>query len=89
VKWFGKDWSAPVCSYAEHVATPVGETCLRCSKAILPGDAGFMIPSLTDATSAVFGPVKAWHDVPFHRACFLESVLGPEKALEIEQGEEI
>lgn len=87
VKWFGNAWGAPVCDYAEHIATPVGEPCLRCGERILPGDAGFTVPSLVNATSAVFGPIKAWHEQPFHRRCFLVSVLGEEKALEIEEKE--
>jgi len=86
MKWFGESWGAPVCGYTEHVATPVGEMCLSCGVKILPGDAGFSVPSLTDAVFAAVGPVKTWRERPYHRKCFLELVLGEDKAHEIEEG---
>ena len=80
MKWFGKTWGAPVCSYTDHVATPVGQLCFECKTPILAEDTGFLMPHLHDH--------HRWFEEPMHRGCFMASVLGERKALEIEEGEQ-
>jgi hypothetical protein len=79
MKWFGKDWGAPVCSYSKHVETPVGQLCLYCETPIAAGDAGFVIPFL-DYPS----PSASFSERPWHRICFAKSILGKQKAAEME-----
>lgn len=86
MKWFGKSWGAPVCGYTEHAATPVGEFCMRCNQLIRAEDAGFILPSIEEIDPA--RNLALCTQRPWHRYCFLTSILGEKKALEIEQGEE-
>jgi hypothetical protein len=42
MKWFGKNWYAPVCAEGTHVDTPIGERCLWCDEPIETNDRGFI-----------------------------------------------
>jgi hypothetical protein len=64
VKWFGKDWGAPVCKEERHAETPVGESCVVCQKPIEPADQGIMI-----------APFYVWH-----LDCFVRNVTGSEQS---------
>jgi hypothetical protein len=66
---FGRPWDAPICEGAELVvAAPVGEACLMCDEAILPGDSGTIIGALeADGTA---------RQRPMHKECGLRSVVG-------------
>jgi hypothetical protein len=59
VKWFGKDWGAPVCRETPHGDTPVGQECQRCYKQIKEGDQGIAL----DLNQYVW-----------HLDCFIKSV---------------
>jgi hypothetical protein len=67
VKWFGKDWGAPVCDPGEHVAAPVTERCARCGDAIEHDDNGFTLPYVAGC-----GVPGALH---YHHMCLLASVV--------------
>ena len=67
--YFGEPWDAPCCEDSPRVATPVGQPCLRCEVPIKEGDQGWLIP---------YAPATGYpHLAPWHRACFLASILGP------------
>jgi hypothetical protein len=75
MKFFGAPYptdgpAAPVYEDGVLCATPVGESCAACGDRIMRGQMGFLIPQLN-----ADGTVK---ELPWHRGCFLESVLGPE-----------
>ena len=83
MRWFGEHWGAPVCDTATHAETPVGGKCVLCGKRIEEGDRGFLIPELIGrpAVSKLdpYAPVVATvAERPWHLACMMESVLGPE-----------
>ena len=75
MRWFGADWGAPVCDADTHAPTPVGEPCVPCGKPIMAGDRGFLIPQ----SSTTWGETHVMIEYrPWHLACMMESVLGPE-----------
>jgi hypothetical protein len=67
VKWFGKDWGAPICVEAPHVWTPVGEKCSWCDEPIARGENGFVLPLITRE-----GARPAY----YHYECQLRSIAG-------------
>lgn len=67
--WFGPAWDAPVCEDTPQAPVPVGQPCLACSLPIEEDDQGFLIP---------YAPETGYpHLAPWHRSCFLASILGP------------
>jgi hypothetical protein len=72
MKWFGKNWGAPICEDVEHVQTPTGAPCLHCRFPIEPDDAGFVMPLVHADGSVTFEAT--------HRLCQLRTILphGPE-----------
>lgn len=49
------------------VKPPVGEACAWCSEPIAEGDAGFMLPLVTESGAV---------DKPYHENCFLRQIVG-------------
>jgi len=43
VRWFGKNWGAPVCKATEETDPPVGQRCQRCGKKIKKRDQGIAL----------------------------------------------
>jgi hypothetical protein len=64
IRWFGKDWGAPVNAGCEHVAAPIGQPCERCKVPIADADCGFLLPCL-----ALTGTYQG----AYHLACFLRA----------------
>jgi hypothetical protein len=62
MRYFGKNYGAPIYEDAEQVPAPVGELCVHCGEAITDGDDGFVLPGAGLA--------------PYHRACFLRGIIG-------------
>ena len=71
IQWFGKSWGAPICTDSTHVATPVGQMCLLCTKAIEPRDRGFVMDY-----EQKFG-CREVERRPAHRDCFMRSIGAP------------
>ena len=63
MKWFGKNWGAPICQDEDRVPTPSGR-CGRCDHLIQPDDQGFVLPYYAEAPS----------ELPYHRACLMEAI---------------
>lgn len=63
--WFGESWGAPVCDYANHMPTPVGEECLMCEAVFTADDQGLTIPHASQAGVELRS---------MHIACFLKNV---------------
>ena len=63
------DNPAPAYVDQEQVETPIGMACASCRKFIKRGDQGWMIPNYSWSGVEV---------LPWHRHCFLESILGPD-----------
>lgn len=66
MKWFGRDWGAPVCEPTEQVPTPAGDVCMQCGRVIEADDAGFMLPLVVQwAPGAPPGEarteMRSWH----------------------------
>ncbi len=76
MQWFGESWGAPICSHTEHTATPAGKSCIECDVEIHLTDSGVILPYLSDngLTEAIY-----------HRACFLRSIWGRDRAQFIEE----
>jgi hypothetical protein len=66
VRWFGKDWYAPINDPRAEVSTPVGVPCERCSDGIEAGDQGVLIPK--------FVSEGVMDMAAFHLNCFLTEV---------------
>jgi hypothetical protein len=64
MQWFGDSWGAPVCDETAHVATPTGQPCLYCKKAILAEDIGFLIPCVRETVTTE----------PWHYECLVQSL---------------
>lgn len=65
--WFGKSWGAPCCDPEDHVATPIGKSCLHCGELILAGHHGFTMPLVhLDGSATV--------EVS-HYECFMRRIL--------------
>jgi hypothetical protein len=87
MKWFGKNWGAPICSGIEHAGTPVGMECAHgCGCAIRADDRGLLIPSGAMLGATGFDPrqngtqYKVIDGVPhiaYHLVCFLTSIGSP------------
>ena len=60
MKWFGKNWHAPICDQCPQGPVPVGETCNWCEEKIEAQDNGVVYSH---------GPVA-------HRNCFLRQING-------------
>jgi len=43
MRWFGRDWGAPVCRVEAKMRAPVGERCAICKRKIQPGDRGIAL----------------------------------------------
>jgi len=43
MRWFGKDWGAPVCKATEETAVPLGKRCYKCGKKIKKTDQGIAL----------------------------------------------
>jgi hypothetical protein len=61
MKFFGVRYYSAAYIDAEHVDTPVGETCVHCGEPIESRDDGWVIPPGAQ---------------PFHRACFMRGIIG-------------
>lgn len=66
MKWFGESWGAPVCTTTEKVEVAPDTPCFSCSKPILPGDRGVVLPFV--------GRLDDSGEFPWHLDCFLESL---------------
>jgi hypothetical protein len=62
MRWFGKDWGAPVCSTTEQAPAPIGIDCLFCPHQVRPGDNGLLIPD------------EKGVEHPAHLSCFMCSI---------------
>lgn len=69
MRWFGRSWGAPVNEDGEQVPVPVGSACFRCGRLVDEDDQGVELPYAPPS-----GPLTL---EPWHRACFLASLLGP------------
>lgn len=67
--WFGESWGAPACDPTDHAMTPVGRHCSRCEVAIVEGDQGFLIPTMTPTAIARNEALSA-----MHLDCFLRTI---------------
>lgn len=65
MEWFGTSWGASVCDPADHVVTPVGAECGRCSVVIVDGDRGFVLPVIHGERT---------ESMAMHLRCFTASV---------------
>ncbi len=76
MKWFGRKWNSRCCASADKVPTPVLQPCLSCTKLILRGDQGFMVPDMKTVTIEEGRPPTAVIVLaPWHLDCFLKNVL--------------
>lgn len=77
MKWFGKSWGAPVCSF-EHIPTPVGAECFgNCGSPIAEGDRGIVTPFSG-------GEDDPRTEAPYHLYCFLAAVgVRPKRHLRV------
>lgn len=66
VRLFPDAWANPQSELAVAPA-PVGVPCAQCTAPIAEGDRGVLMPHMVDA---------GWEERPWHRRCFLESILG-------------
>lgn len=71
IVWFGRNWGAPICASARHVATPVRSSCVECERKIRAGDDGVMTPALPDGAY-----------VPHHLDCWL-TLIGVQVTKEV------
>lgn len=74
MRYFGPPGDAPVYEGTDRATTPVGEKCFSCHVAIKLGDQGFLIPNVSKATVRDDG---SFEELPWHRRCLMENVLGP------------
>jgi len=58
------------------VPVPVGQLCLHCVEPIKQNDCGFVVPQI--AKNRILNQ-------PWHRKCFLITVLGRDKTAELER----
>lgn len=65
MRYFGPPGDAPVYETMAGAPTPVGEPCFHCAAPIGEDDQGFLIPHIGEIDPR-----------PWHKACFLWSVLG-------------
>ena len=68
MKWFGKDWGAPVCKELEHVELPKGKKCYLCNESFMEGDCGVVLPYLGE-------PHETPREVAAHLECFGDSIV--------------
>jgi hypothetical protein len=69
MKWFGESWAATCCKPDDHVATPTGLACQRCSKSIVATDQGFIQAFATGRPGDASVEL-----VPWHRDCLLKNL---------------
>lgn len=63
-RWFGTDWDGALANNSElHIAVPVGEKCIECSRSILENHAGVRIPHIGSRPFSFF-----------HRECLLKKL---------------
>lgn len=67
--WFGESWGAAVCDPNHHVATPIGQPCLRCLEPIFLGNQGILKPHVTLGGGVTLRPQ--------HITCLLMSFTHP------------
>jgi hypothetical protein len=53
MKWFGQSWGAPICESADHIATPVGQSCMGCETPFSIIANGLVLPN-EDGEHVVF-----------------------------------
>lgn len=71
MKWFGKNWGAPICENP-HTPTPVGTPCYLCEdKPIQEGDRGVVMPFCGNPGDPP--------ELAAHLRCFLLSVTTSKK----------
>ncbi len=69
MKWFGKNWGAPVCREEEQVETPVDSECFACDRKVQAGDQGVVLPFMA-------GEGDPRTQAPYHKDCFIRCILG-------------
>ena len=65
--WFGESWGAPACDPEEHVATPVGKSCIGCDELIKAGDQGVTMPLVRLNLPAMM--------IAYHLDCYLKKIM--------------
>jgi hypothetical protein len=66
MRWFGKNWHAPVNEESKEMPIPYRSTCRKCGERFDENSQGFETPGP--------GPNVCTY---YHKDCFLETVLGP------------
>ena len=74
MKWFGKNWNAPICTAEGQIATPVGQVCLQCGKKIQETDQGLLIPHVCETPQTLEPWKSPLMDSPWHLDCFLSAI---------------
>lgn len=69
MRWFGRDWGAPICEETEHATRPEG-ACQRCKVPFREGDDGIIIPTMVPIRED--GHIAT--SVAYHLDCFLAAV---------------
>ena len=74
ISWFGPKWNKNCCDPNNHVKTPVGDKCAKCTSHIEEGEQGVILfsPTSIDVSSCDV-EVQAWH-----LNCLLKTLLPPE-----------
>ena len=61
-RWFGSHWGEPDLLMGNHIATPVGQACVKCGKPVETSDQGWLLGSGSD-------DVEAHLSGPLHLEC--------------------
>lgn len=69
IRWFGVKWDSPMTDEAPEVPAPIGEECMYCTEAILPGESGVTMPYV----GSLDEPLQR---LPAHIECFVRSMIG-------------
>ena len=69
MKYFGDraDWDSNYFAESDRIPTPVGVLCNWCGESIVEGDAGIMMPLITEIGTL---------DIYRHKECYLRGVFG-------------
>ena len=74
MRWFGRNWDAPVNQKCEEDHTPTKLSCEHCGQAFVEGDRGIVVDvPLGDVT---------WGDKAWHLRCLLSYCFGVEEHLD-------
>jgi len=65
VKWFGRNWKAPICKPENKTKIPIKEICFCCGMQFNRSSQGVMLPFVDKDGQKL---------VPYHLDCFLYSV---------------